>query len=227
MRVHVPIFIVIAVALALALAGSSTPSRAEPGAHELPEVRREGPVSVERALASRRSRRSYAEAPLSLAEVAQLLWAAQGVTGPDGLRSAPSAGALHPLEIHLVAGDVSDLGPGVYRYEPERHRLRLQVAGDLREALAEKALEQAWVAEAPALLVIAAAVHRTARKYGSRAERYALIEAGHAAQNVYLQAEALGLATVIVGAFEDEPLGRLLRLPSGEQPVALMPVGRR
>jgi len=225
MRAHVPIFVVIGVALGLT--GSNAPSRAEPGARPLPEVRRDGPVSVERALASRRSQRSYTEAPLSLAEVAQLLWAAQGVTGSDGLRTAPSAGALYPLEIHLVAGEVSGLAPGVYRYDPERHGLRQQVEGDLREALAEKALEQSWVADAPALLVITAVVQRTARKYGSRAERYVLIEAGHAAQNVYLQAEALGLGTVIVGAFEDEPLGRLLRLPPGQRPVGLMPVGRR
>lgn len=216
-----------ALGVVLGLAASSTMSSAEPGARPLPEVRHDGPLSVERALASRRSLRSYSEAPLALAEVAQLLWAAQGVTHSDGLRTAPSAGALYPLEIHLVAGEVSGLAPGVYRYDPARHRLRQQVEGDLRQALAEKALEQSWVADAPALLVITAVVQRTARKYGRRAERYVLIEAGHAAQNVYLQAEALGLGTVIVGAFEDGPLGRALRLPPGERPIGLMPVGRR
>jgi SagB-type dehydrogenase family enzyme len=224
MRVHAPILA--GLGLVIGLTGSNTPSSGDAGAHPLPEARRDGPVSVERALASRRSQRSYAEAPLSLAEVAQLLWAAQGVTHSEGLRTAPSAGALYPLEVHLVAGEVSGLSPGVYRYDPERHRLFRQLEGDLRGALAEKALEQSWVAEAPALLVITAVVRRTARKYGRRAERYALIEAGHAAQNVYLQAEALGLGTVLVGAFEDEPLGRLLRLPPGERPIGLLPVGR-
>ncbi len=229
MRIRGPI----AVALAVTVGVAGTPSgmaRAEEraaAAITLPEVRRQGPTSVERALADRRSRRRYADEPLPLSEAAQLLWAAQGVTHAKGLRTAPSAGALYPLEVYLVAGMVTGLEPGLYRYEPEGHRLTPRLEGDLRAALSQKALEQSWVADAPALLVITAVVRRSARKYGRRAERYALIEAGHAAQNVYLQAEALGLATVIVGAFQDAPLARVLELPRGEQPIGLMPVGRR
>jgi SagB-type dehydrogenase family enzyme len=212
--------------VAIGLAGSSLASGDERGAVALPEVRREGSVSVERALAQRRSVRRYSAEPLSLAEVAQLLWAAQGVTSGEGGRTAPSAGALYPLEVYLIAGDVSGLAPGAYRYDPKRHRLLPHRQGDLREALAERALEQSWVAEAPALLVFSAFPERTARKYGGRAPRYVQIEVGHAAQNVYLQAVALGLGTVMVGAFEDAPLGRVLGLSSGEIPVSLMPVGR-
>jgi SagB-type dehydrogenase family enzyme len=212
--------------VAIGLAGSSMASADERGALALPEVRREGSVSVERALAQRRSVRGYSAEPLSLAEVAQLLWAAQGVTSGEGRRTAPSAGALYPLEVYLVAGNVSGLAPGAYRYDSKRHRLLPHRQGDLREALAERALEQSWVAEAPALLVFSAFPERTARKYGGRAPRYVHIEVGHAAQNVYLQAVALGLGTVVVGAFEDAPLGRVLGLSPGEIPVSLMPVGR-
>jgi SagB-type dehydrogenase family enzyme len=212
--------------MAIGLLSSGLVSGDERGAVALPEVRREGSVSVEGALAHRRSVRTYAAEPLTLAEVGQLLWAAQGVTSGDGGRTAPSAGALYPLEIYLVAGNVSGLPPGAYRYDPKRHRLLHHKHGDLREGLAELALEQSWVAEAPALLVFAAVPKRTARKYGGRALRYVHIEVGHAAQNVYLQAAALGLGTVMVGAFEDAPLGRVLGLPSAERPVSLMPVGR-
>jgi len=192
----------------------------------LPAPRREGEISVENALAQRRSIRTFRNEPLPLAAVSQLLWAAQGITHGDGLRTAPSAGALYPLELYLVAGAVADLAPGVYRYEPQRHRVRPHLAGDLRSQLAASALEQHWVAEAPAVLVLAAVYDRTAHKYGARAPRYVHMEVGHAAQNVYLQAAALDLGTTLVGAFHDEHLTRVLRLPSGVEPLGLMPVGR-
>jgi SagB-type dehydrogenase family enzyme len=198
----------------------------ESGALVLPEPLRDGRISVERALARRRSIRSYAEEPLSLGALSQLLWAAQGITHPDGYRTAPSAGALYPLELHVVVGAVTGLRPGVYRYEPGRHRLTLHAEGDLRNELAVAALEQDWVAEAPAVLVLSAVYARTARKYGARAPRYVHMEVGHAAQNVYLQAVALDLATVMVGAFHDRRLQQVLRLPSELEPLGLMPVGK-
>ena len=191
----------------------------------LPEPSFEGKVPVERALALRRSVREFASEPLSLSAASQLLWAAQGVTEPGGGRTAPSAGALYPLEVYLVAGAVTDLPPGGYHYEPRRHRLVLSAKGDRRAGVAEAALDQDWVAEAPAILVLAAVQQRTARKYGARAARYVHIEVGHAAQNVYLQALALGLGTTVVGAYRDDPLADLLELPRQAKPLALLPVG--
>ncbi|MBW2726166.1 MAG: SagB/ThcOx family dehydrogenase [Deltaproteobacteria bacterium] len=196
------------------------------GEFALPKPRLESDVAVEQALASRRSVREFASEALSLAAVSQLLWAAQGVTHPKGLRTAPSAGALYPLEVLVVVGDVSGLRAGVYRYEPRGHQLVLESQGELRARVAEAALDQEWIATAPAIVVLTAVYERTARKYRKRTERYVHIEAGHAAQNVYLQAEALGLGTTMVGAFHDDKLSRVLGLKEREVPIALLPVGK-
>ena len=131
-----------------------------------------------------------------------------------------------PLEVYLVAGAVSGLRPAVYHYDPRRHRLVLRQEGDARTRLAQAALQQGWVAEAPAVIVLAAVPARTARKYGERATRYVHMEVGHAAQNVYLQAAALGLGTTVVGAFHDTAVTRALGLPAETKPMALLPVGR-
>jgi SagB-type dehydrogenase family enzyme len=195
-------------------------------ATRLPEPRATGPVSVEQALGQRRSVRQFGAAPLSLAEVAQLLWAAQGQNRRDGGRTAPSAGALYPLEIYLLAGRVEGLPAGVYRYLPSRHELAQVVEGDRRAALCSAALEQDWFRDAPAVVVIAAVDARTAGKYGQRATRYVDFEAGCASQNLALQAVAAGLGTVVVGAFDDAAVARLVGLRDDERPVALMPVGR-
>lgn len=192
----------------------------------LPEPRRDGTISVERALEQRRSLREFASDPLPLASVSQLLWAAQGITDARGLRTAPSAGALYPLELYLVAGAVSGLSPGVYRYDPRGHRLISGAKGDLRAGVAEGALDQDWMAEAPAILVLGARYERTRRKYGERATRYVQMEVGHAAQNVYLQATALGLGTTMVGAYRDEEIAGLLGLPERVEPLALLPIGK-
>jgi SagB-type dehydrogenase family enzyme len=192
---------------------------------ELPKPAVDGDVSLEAAIRERRSIRAYSNRPLSLAEVAQLLWAAQGVTSRDGGRAAPSAGALYPLELYLVAGNVDTLPAGLYHYQPGGHRLRRVADGDLRKPLAEAALDQSWVRRAPAVIVIAGVYERSAKKYGERARRYTRIETGHAAQNVYLQAVALGLGTVIVGAFEDDEVRQVLGLPADQAPLALMPAG--
>lgn len=213
-----------AVALCFGVVGSAALA-GEEGVVVLPEPRRDGEFAVERALALRRSIREFAPAPLPLAAVSQLLWAAQGVTHPDGLRTAPSAGALHPLEVYLVAGAVTGLEPGVYRYEPKRHRLFLQSAGDVRAGVVDATLGQDWVAEAPAIVVLAGVYQRTARKYRARAPRYVHMEMGHAAQNVYLQATALGLGTTLVGAFRDDELAQVLGLPKRVEPLGLLPVG--
>ena len=180
---------------------------------------------LEQTITDRRSQREFAPEALTLDLAAQLLWAAQGITSAEGLRAAPSAGALYPLELHLVAGDVAGLPPGSYRYDPAGHRVIPTVDGDLRPALAAAALHQYWIAEAPALIVIAAVPVRTSRKYGQRSIRYVHIEAGHAGQNLLLQATALGLGSVVVGAFEDRRIGKILQLPEGEQPIVILPVG--
>jgi len=155
-----------------------------------------------------------------------MLWAAQGIIGPEGKRTAPSAGALYPLEALLVAGKEGDLPAGVYRYRPQGHELVCIAEGDRRAKLAAAALEQEWLADAPVTIAIAAVYERTAGKYRQRAERYVHMEVGHAAQNVHLQAAALALGTVVVGAFDDAEVKRILALANNEQPACLMPVGR-
>ena len=187
-----------------------------------------GSVTVERAITERRSVRRYAPGALSLAELGQLLFAAQGVTETrTGYRASPSAGATFPLELYAAVGDVDGLSAGLYRYVPAAHELVLVNSADPRDALYGAALRQPMVRDAPVVLVITGVTARTAGRYGERAERYVAMEAGHASQNVYLQATALGLGTVAVGAFDDRSIARALSLPDGEDPLYLMPVGRR
>ncbi|MDJ0926057.1 MAG: SagB/ThcOx family dehydrogenase [Gammaproteobacteria bacterium] len=192
---------------------------------ELPEPRYQGELSVEQALQTRRSVRSYDPRALTLDEISQLLWAAQGLKYGE-FRTAPSAGALYPLEVHLVAGNIEGMAPGVYRYDPASHRLREVLMGDVRDALASSAYGQDWVADAPAALIFSAVYERSTGKYGKRGIRYAHMEAGHAGQNVYLQARALGLGTVVVGAFTDSRVKKVLRMAADEQPLSIMPVGQ-
>jgi SagB-type dehydrogenase family enzyme len=161
-----------------------------------------------------------------LATVSQLLWAAQGITAAGGLRTAPSAGALYPLELHVVAARVEGLVPGVYRYVPDSHKLRLEIGGTLVPALSRAAFGQQAIVDAAAVFVIAAVEERTAQKYGARAGRYVTFEAGAASQNLALQAAAQGFGTVVIGAFDDGAVARALRLAPGERPIALMPIGR-
>jgi SagB-type dehydrogenase family enzyme len=193
----------------------------------LPSPRTRGEISLEDCLRKRRSVRSYRNDALSLADISQLLWAAQGITAEGHLRTAPSAGALYPLELYLVAGNVEGLTPGAHHYRPERHELILVRPGDLRRELAEAALGQDCVARGVATILFAAVYARTSAKYGQRDVRYVHIEVGHAAQNVFLQATALGLGTVTVGAFEDDEIKRVAGLPETHDPVYMMPVGRK
>jgi SagB-type dehydrogenase family enzyme len=191
----------------------------------LPPPERSGGTALSEALARRRSLRRSGAGALDLASAGQLLWAAQGVTCADGLRTAPSAGARFPLRLHLVAGEVTGLAAGVYGYLPREHGLRAERPEEVRGELAGAALGQAWVAAAPAVLVVAALYGHTTGRYGERGVRYVHMEAGHAAQNVLLQATALGLAAVPVGAFDDLRVRELLRLADQEVPLYLLPVG--
>jgi len=193
---------------------------------KLPEPRTDGTCAVERALHERRSMREFSDAVLTPEELSQLVWAAQGITHPEGLRTAPSAGALYPLELYVTVGNVDGLSPGVYRYHATGHRLDLITEGDKRSALASAAYGQDWVQEAAAILVFCAVQRRTTRKYGHRGVRYIHIEVGHAAQNVFLQAGAVGLGAAVVGAFDDDAVHAILGAPPEEAPLYLMPVGQ-
>jgi SagB-type dehydrogenase family enzyme len=193
----------------------------------LPPPRLAGDQSLESLLQQRRSVRAYSDEAMSLEELGQLLWAAQGITHSEGLRTAPSAGALYPLELFLVVGHVKNADQGIYHYDPKGHRLRQVAHRDIRQPLAQAALSQSWVREAAAVLVFTAVVERTTVKYGQRGIRYVHMEVGHAAQNVFLQAEALGVATVVVGAFDEQAVIEVLDLPSNMQPFMLMPLGKR
>ncbi len=192
----------------------------------LPKPAKDGTLSVEAAMDKRKSLRSYAAGALSIAEVSQLLWAAQGINRPNGMRTAPSAGALYPLEVYLIAGNVDDLSPGVYLYHPHNHALELINGADLRADLARAALRQSCIAKGAIDLVLAGVYEQTAMKYGSRAHQYVHMEIGHAAQNIYLQAAALDLGTVVVGAFDDEEVQHVLKMKKNETPLCIMPVGR-
>jgi SagB-type dehydrogenase family enzyme len=193
---------------------------------QLPDARRDGGTSLEAALGRRRSIREFNREALTLPEISQLLWAAQGTTDSEGRRTAPSAGALYPLEVLLVAGKEGALPAGVYKYRPQGHDLVRVAEGDIRTKLAAAALEQDWLSDAPVTIVLAAVHARTAKKYKQRAERYVHLEVGHAAQNIHLQAVALHLGTVVVGAFDDAQVKRVLSLAENEDPLCLMPVGK-
>ena len=194
----------------------------------LPAPQKKGSVSVEEAIASRRTRRNFSEKPLPLESLSQILWAAQGITGGNGtLRSAPSAGALYPLDVYVVVGkaSVQGLEAGIFHYLPHPHGLRRIAPNDLRNTVARACLYQMWMARAPVDLVLTAEYERIEKKYGSHGKPYALMEAGHACQNIFLQAEALGLAAGIVGAFDDDKLAGALHLPPSHRPLMVMPVG--
>ncbi len=192
---------------------------------DLPEPDRAGSVSLEETLANRRSVRSYADAPVSPAEISQILWAAQGITHPAGYRTAPSAGALYPLEVYLALGKGEGIAPGVYHYEPRGHRLKKISEGDPRAELSRAALGQGAVRDAPMVVVLCAVYERVTGKYGDRGIRYTHMEAGHAGQNILLEAVARGLAAVPIGAFDDRKVASVIGVSGQERPLYLIPVG--
>lgn len=193
----------------------------------LPKPKTKTNISLEETLNKRRSIREYSSEALTLSEVSQLLWAAQGITDKRGKRTAPSAGALYPLSVYLVAGNVKNISSGIYKYEPQNHQLVKIKDGDIREALSKASLGQPWVKNAPVNIIITAIYEVTTRKYGERGIRYVHIEVGHVAQNVLLQAVSLDLGAVPVGAFNDEDVKKILNLREAEQPLYIIPVGRQ
>ncbi len=195
---------------------------------KLPPPKLKGKTSVEEAIGKRRSTRKYKTQPLTLDQLSQILWAAQGITGAGKLRAVPSAGATYPLEIFAILGNktVDDLMAGIYHYEVDLHSLVCHVQGDLRQELARAALEQVFIAEAPVNIVICAIYTRTSYTYGRRGERYVHMEVGHVGENIHLQAVALGLAAAEIGAFDDEEVRKVLKLEEQIKPLYIMPVGK-
>ena len=203
----------------------------------LPSPRLKGEVSLEETILKRRSVRRYRREPLDLCQLSQILWSAQGITGSRKFRAAPSAGATYPLEVFVVVGkqgviaDESkqppqELQAGIYHYDAHSHALSLGKAADLRPDLARATLDQEFTIDAPVAIVICALYHRTSYRYGNRGERYVHMEVGHVGENIHLQAVALGLATVEVGAFRDEEVREVLGLEEQMKPLYVMPVGK-
>lgn len=196
----------------------------------LPKPSHKGNVTVEEALKARRTHRSFTSRALTLKQFSQLLWGAYGVTAREYgyyLKTAPSAGALYPLDLYAVVGGhgVESLDPGVYHFRPENHTVKLLKKGDLRMEVARRSLRQMWIAKAPLMLVITGEYDRSRVKYGSRGVTYTHIEAGCVGQNIFLQAEASGLKAGIVGAFNNQEVIKAIGLPSSHDPLLIMPVG--
>jgi len=194
---------------------------------KLPSPTSRGKLSIEEAISKRRSVRRFKVQSLSLAHLSQLLWSAQGITGA-GRRATPSAGATYPLEIFVAIGEhgIETLAAGMYHYDVNNHSLSLHRSGDVRQKLADITLGQSCIANCPVVMVVCALHPRTAYRYGRRGERYIHIEVGHVGQNVSLQAVALGLATVMIGAFEDEEVRKVLKLEEQIKPLYIIPIGK-
>lgn len=186
---------------------------------ELPPHREVGQMTVEDAIARRRSVRSFSPEEPGLEPAAQLLWVAQGITSEDGLRAAPSAGARYPLETYLACPY------GLFHYEPAKHAITKAQVEDVRAPLASACFGQTFIADAPLSVIFAAVHERTTSRYGDRGIRYVYMDVGHAAENVHLQAEALGLGSVPVGAFDDDAVAEVLRLPSDQRPIYIVAIG--
>lgn len=182
--------------------------------------------ALAKLLEGRESIRQFASSPLSIQEISSILWAGQGMKENSKKRTTPSAGALYPIELYVLVGNVSDLKSGIYHYEISSHSLKLLVAGDKRKELLEKkALRQEWVSTAPAIILITYVKARTANKYGERSDKYIGIEAGAVMQNIYLMAQSLTLGSCAVGAFDDATVKAIYNLKE-EEPILLMPIGK-
>jgi SagB-type dehydrogenase family enzyme len=194
---------------------------------KLPPPATKGGMPLAEALQSRRTVRHFANRPVSLGQISQLLWEADGLSDPRGLRTSPSAGATYPLDLYLVVGErgVTNLPAGVYRYDVAAHELAPLVRGDFHAPVARACLHQAWMTEAPVMVLITGEYRRCTARYGQRGIRYTHMEAGNVSQNLFLAAEALGLGAGIVGAFDDKALAQVLKLPPVHEPLLVMPVG--
>ena len=195
---------------------------------ELPEPKHEGEVSVEEAIFNRKSIRSFTDDSLTVQDVSQLLWAAggqtvDGITGPT--RAYPSAGAIYPLDLYIVIGNVVGIPPGAYKYDWSKHALDLITAGDVRQQLSEAGFGQRMIMEAPVTMIVVGLFDKVANRYGEEnALRFVYMDTGHMGQNVHLEAESLGLGTVMVGALYPDEVAKVIKSKEGK-PVYMMPVG--
>ena len=192
---------------------------------ELPPPSKEGGISVEEAISKRRSIRRYSKEPLILREISQILWSASGVTSTTGYRAAPSAGATYPIEIYILIINAEDINPGLYQYNYNNHSINFYRNIESLKPFVSAALGQDFVSEASINIIISAEFSRTTMIYGNRGYRYVWMEAGHIAENIHLQAESLGLGTVIIGAFYDDKIKRFLNIK--EEPLCIMPIGKK
>jgi SagB-type dehydrogenase family enzyme len=194
---------------------------------KLPPPAKKGTVSVEEALQGRRSTRRFGDRSLTMTQISQLLWAADGINNPQGKRTAPSGKAAYPMDLYLVAGErgVNGLAPGIYQYQVADHALVLVARGDFRKAVARACNSQAWIAEAPAIVVITGDYKRSEAKNGAKGPLYTHIEAGLIAQNVFLQAGALGLGAGVAGGMNDQVLAQAVKASPNDVPFLVMPVG--
>ncbi len=224
-------FIALALAVAapclaqVATAASAT-SPSSPVVVKLPPPGTGGGLSVEQALSQRRSLRAFAPGALTLAELAQLCWSAQGITDAKGHRTVPSAMATYPLDVYVVAGNVSGLAAGVYRYRNKEHDLERLADGDARDRLVDQVAPQLWIRSAPVALVVTGTLSRMGKRAGNRGATFMAVEAGEVAQSVFLQAVSLGLGSTYVGGFNPDALRKFLNLPAGEEGLAILPIGR-
>lgn len=188
--------------------------------------------SLTQAIVDRRTCREFSDAPVTTAQLSLLLWAAQGVTGADGQRAAPSAGGQYPVDVFVATGNVEDVQPGTYRYRAGNHALEPMQAEDIRHALGAAAIgEQPWVGNAAVVMALAANATDMRDHFleqpprGMRGDRYLYMESGAIAQNIHLQATGCGLGGVLVGGFDDDAVRETLCLPEGLQPTALLCLG--
>ncbi len=201
--------------------------------YTLPQPDTKGTMSVEETMAARRSQRNFSRDGISLKNASQLLWAAYGITKSSdhpalggGLKTAPSAGATYPLQVYLLVRDVEGVEPGVYRYIPKDHSIVRVIDRDVKKELSAASYNQKMIEQAPACIFYSAIYSKTTGKYKERGrERYVCMDLGHSAENVFLQAVALGLGTCPVGAFNDDEVRKVMQLPVEEEPLYMMPIG--
>eukprot|EP01124_Arcella_intermedia_P010640 TRINITY_DN17160_c0_g1_i1.p1 TRINITY_DN17160_c0_g1~~TRINITY_DN17160_c0_g1_i1.p1 ORF type:complete len:266 (-),score=70.14 TRINITY_DN17160_c0_g1_i1:11-700(-) len=196
----------------------------------LPPPCHDGTVSLEHTLKIRRSAHNFNSLkPLTLAQLSQLLWAAQGVTkidvDGDTYHTAPSGGSMQPLDIYALIGNIPGISPGAYHYIPRTHKLIQTASGEHREVVSKLSCNQEWMARAPVIFLITGEYQRSAAKYGAAGKQYTIIEVGHVGQNIFLQSMALGLACAIIGAFQEDNIIKLLNIPQNHIPYSIMPVG--
>ncbi len=228
-RVGAAVAVAMLVSMACPIARAATPAGTGPAADvvSLPKPVLTGGMTLERAMAERRSIRDLKDAPIPMQSLSMLLWAAQGVTDANGHRTTPSARATYPLDVIAIVGNVTGVPAGVYRFDPAAHSLTRMAVGDQRKALVKEAIGQDWIPAAAVLFAITGTPERARAKMGDRAAQFTGLEAGLAAQNLLLEVTSLGLGSTFVGGFDGAKAAIFLGLPAGETVHAILPVGVR